>query len=290
MTKHCTLKAVGFFVVLAVIGAFLALPDSLAGAGKPIRWKATVTGANLEGLADFIGGVDNVNINNGVLTDPNTGRLYGYIELRVFNPSFRFSMVPSTFSGPPIDHPSFGLPNTTASWPFCIADFLNNDEQPTEEYPYILLRFTTCVDGNTITDFMKMTEGQMIPVRMSVGFHSHVWGCPASSNTFLNLEINAHGYLIGGTTTNPIYDVYIQKVDNVWTVYVNTVFDNWAYQDELPDSTSANWPVTLRDSIIGQYATCEPVSGRKGKTTYITTYHYPWAKAPLNFKIVFTKL
>ena len=42
MNKHRILKAVGFFVVLVVIVAFLALPDSQAAKGKPIRWKATV--------------------------------------------------------------------------------------------------------------------------------------------------------------------------------------------------------------------------------------------------------
>lgn len=287
MTKHRTLKAVGFFVVLAAILAFLALPDSQAGAGKPIRWKATVTGVNLIGLADFTGGVDNVNINSGVATDQASGDLYGYIELRVFDPSFRFFMDPSAFSGSPDDHPLYGLPHTSAPWPLCIADFLNTYDQPTEEYPYILLRFTTCGCGNTITDFMKMTDGQMIPVRMSVGFYSHAWGCPASSNTFLNLDINAHGWYKQGTGSDP--DIYIQKVGNVWTASVNTVFDNPAYQEPLPDSALANWPVTLRDSIIGQYATCDPGPVRKGKTRYITTYHYPWAKAPLNFQITFTK-
>jgi len=267
--------------------AFLALAASQVETVRPIRWKATVIGANLMGLGDFVGGVDNVNINNGVSTDLATGNLYGYIELRVFNPSFRFFMDANAFSGSPDDHPSFGFPRTTTPWPFCIADFLNTYDQPTEEYPYIVLRFTTCGCGNTITDFMNMTEGQAIPVRMSIRFFSHIWGCPTSSSTFLNLNMNAHGWYKQGTGSYP--DIYIQRVGNVWTASVNTVFDNPAYQNPLPDSASADWPVTLRDSIIGQYATCESVPVRK-RTTYITTYHYPWAKAPLNFLVTFTKI
>ena len=86
MTKHRTLKAVGFFVVLVAALAFLALPNSQAGGAKPIRWKATVTGANLMGTGEFVGGVDHVNINNGLGTNEYscgpTGNSYSYIDLK----------------------------------------------------------------------------------------------------------------------------------------------------------------------------------------------------------------
>ena len=162
-----------------------------------------------------------------------------------------------------------------------IANFLNAFDHPTDEYTYVLVRFTTCGCGNTITDFAKMTDGQIIPVRMSVLFFSHLWGCPPGANTFLNLDINAHGWNKQGAGSPP--DVYIRRAGSVWTASVDTVFDNPAYQNPLPDSASADWPVTLRDSMIGQYATCDPGPARKGKPTYVTTYHYPWAKAPFEF-------
>jgi len=275
--------------ILAVFLAFTALPDSQAAAGKPTRWKATVTGVNLMGLADFVGGQDNVNINSGTATDVDTGSLYGYIELRVYNPSFTLFLDPAALSGSADDHPSYGFPHTTAPWPYNIADFLNKFPQPTEEYPHIVLRFTTCGCGNTLTDFTAMTEGQIIPVRIGISFFSHTWGCPPGANTFLNLIINAHGWHKQGAGSPP--DIYIQRVGNVWTASVNTLFDNPAYKDNpLPDSASADWPVAVRDSIIGQYATCEPGPVRRGKATYITTYHYPWAKVPLNFQVIFTKI
>ena len=96
---------------LATVLAFLVASASPAGAAKPARWKAAVTGVNLVGLADFIGGQDNVNINSGTATDSATGELYGYIELRVYNPSLRFFLDANAFSGSPDDHPSFGFPS-----------------------------------------------------------------------------------------------------------------------------------------------------------------------------------
>ena len=297
MNKYRTLKAVGFFVVLAAILAFLALPASQAGGAKPIRWKATVTGVNLIGSGEFVGGVDHVNINNGLGTNEYscgpTGNSYSYIELQVFTPSLQFYMDGSTLSGPSDDlnNALCGFPNTTAPWPYCVADFLNNNNlHPTADYPHIILRFTTCGCGNSITDLMKMTDGQILPVRMSLLFFSHIWGCPPSSpftqKTFLNLNMNAHGYV----KTGVLPDIYIQRVGNVWTAYVDTAFDNPAYQNLPPDSTSANWPVMISDNILGQYATCASIKAPKGnKTTWTTTYHYPCAKAPLNFQIAFTK-
>lgn len=137
---------------------------------------------------------------------------------------------------------------------------------------------------------MKMTDGEILPVHMLLQVFSHIWGCPPSSpftqKTFLNLNMNAHGYLKSSAT---LPDIYIKREGNVWTAYVDTVFDNGAYQNLPPDSTSANFPVTTSDNILGQYATCGDPIKVKGKTTYITTYHYPWAKAPLQFQIAFTK-
>jgi len=279
--------------ILVAVLAFLALPSSQAGAAKPIRWKATVTGANLWGSGEFVGGVDHVNINNGLGTNEYscgpTGNSYSYLELQVFTPSLQFIDM-SGFSGDGNLPSSYGFPNTTAPWPFCIADFLNNNLHPTADYPHIILRFTTCGCGNSITDLMTMTDGQIIPVRMSLLFFSHIWDCPPSSpftkKTFLNLNMNAHGYIKDGDT---LPDIYIQRVGNTWTAYVDTVFDNPAYQILPPDSTSANWPVMISDNILGQYATCSSQVGKKGRTTWTTTYHYPCAKAPLNFKIAFTK-
>jgi len=133
-----------------------------------------------------------------------------------------------------------------------------------------------------------MGEGQILPVHMLFQFFSHTWGCPPNSNTFLNLLMNAHGYIKSGAPDGTLPDIYIQRVGNVWTAYVNTAFDNPDYQDLTKfDSTSANFPSTTIDNILGQYATCPP-SG-KGKKPVAATYHYPWAKAHLQFKIAFTK-
>jgi len=306
MKKYRTLKAVGFFVVLVAVLAFLALPKSQAGGAKPIRWKAIVTGANLIGSGEFVGGVDHVNINNGLgtnVTPPpcntaGTGS-YSYLELQVFDPSLQFNMNPATVWGADdLNQGLCGFPHTTLAWPYCIADFLNHYLQPTGDYPHIILRFTTCGCGNSITDLMKMTDGDILPVHMLLQVFSHIWGCPPSSpftqKTFLNLNMNAHGYKapIPADINGSTYDVYIKRVGNVWTAYVNTVFDNPLYLDLPPDSTSADFPVTISDNILGQYATCassQAGTGKKSKTTWTTTYHYPWAKAPLQFQIAFTK-
>lgn len=291
MNKYRTLKAVGFFVVLVAALAFLALPNSQAGGAKPIRWKATVTGTNLMS-GELVGGVDHVNINNGPVTCADTSG-GSYLEVQVFVPSLQFYMDANTVSGPPDDlnNALCGFPNTTVAWPYCVADFLNNNNpHPTADYPHIILRFTTCGCGNVATDLMAMKDGDFLPVRMSLLFFSHIWGCPPSSpstqKTFLNLNMNAHGYV----KTGVLPDIYIQRVGNVWTAYVDTAFDNPAYQNLPPDSTSANWPVMISDNILGQYATCASIKAPKGnKTTWTTTYHYPCAKAPLNFQIAFTK-
>jgi hypothetical protein len=302
MKKYRTLKAVGFFVVLVAVLAFLALPKGQAGGAKPIRWKATVTGANLMGPGEFVGGVDHVNINNGLGTNAtpppcNTGGTgaYSYLELQVFDPSLYFNMSGFLNSGGVLPS-SFGFPNITTAWPNCVADFLNAYPQPTADYPHIILRFTTCGCGNSTTDLMAMHDGDILPVHMLLQVFSHIWGCPPSSpftqKTFLNLNMNAHGYKapIPADINGSTYDVYIKKVGNVWTAYVNTVFDNPLYRDLPPDSTSADFPVTISDNILGQYATCvSSLAGKKGQTTWTTTYHYPWAKAPLQFQIAFTK-
>jgi hypothetical protein len=293
MTKHRTLKAVGFFVVSAVILAFLALPESQAGAGKPIRWKATVTGANLNGLREFVGGHDQVNINNGLGTNDTpcsatgTSGSYSYLELQLFTPSLRFYLDPNTISGSSdnLNSGLCGFPKTTGDWPDCVANFLNYYDQPTTEYPHIILRFTTCGCGNTKTDLMAMADGDILPVHMLLQFFSHTWGCPAN-NTYLNLMMNAHGYIKDGAS---LPDIYIKREGNVWTAYVDTVFDNSAYKDLAFDSTSANFPSTTIDNILGQYATCPPPSG-KGKKPVAATYHYPWAEAHLQFQIAFTQL
>jgi hypothetical protein len=306
MNKYRTLRAVGFFVVLVAVLAFLALPKSQAGAAKPIRWKAIfapITGANLTGSGEFVGGVDHVNINNGLGTNATpppcntagTG-LYSYLELQVFDPSLYFNMGGFLQSGGALPS-SYGFPNITTDWPGCVSDFLNNNYHPTADYPHIILRFTTCGCGNSQTDLMAMKEGEILPVHMQLLFFSHIWDCPPSSpftqKTFLNLHMNAHGYQIGATPDGKaIYDIYIQRVGNIWTAFVNTVFNNPAYPNLAPDytSSSANWPVTISDNILGQYATCvSSPAGRNGKTTWTTTYHYPWAKAPLQFQIAFTK-
>ncbi len=302
MTKHRTLKAVGFFVVLVAVLAFLALPKSQAGAAKPIRWQATILpGGNLIGSGPFVGGQDQVNINNGVGTNSTpcsatgTSGAYSYLELQVFNPSLLFNIGGFLNSGNPAPA-SYGFPNTDTAWPNCIASFLNAYPQPTADYPHIILRFTTCGCANSITDLMAMKDGDILPVHMELLFFSHIWGCPPSSpytqETFLNLEMHAHGYKgsIPADINGSTYDVYIKKVGNTWTAYVDTVFNNPTYQKSLADYTSADWPLTISDNIVGQYATCEQVPAAKGKkATWTTTYHYPWAKTHLNFQIAFTK-
>ncbi len=284
--------------VLVAVLAFLAIPNSQAGAGKSIRWKATVTGPNLIGSGDFVGGVDHVNINNGFGTNEYscgiTGNSYSYIELQVFTPSLTCYMDPNSIFGPidALNNALCGFPKTNAAWPGCVAYFLNNNNpHPTADYPHIILRFTTCGCENTKMDLMAMGEGEILPVRMSILFFSHIWGCPPSSpftqKTFLNLNMNAHGWYSRGLLSLP--DIYIKRVGNAWTAYVDTVFDNPHYQDVNLDSASADWPVMKSDNILGQYASCDPGPVKKGKATWITTYHYPTAKAPLKFQIAFTK-
>ena len=302
MNKHRTLKVAGFFVVLVAVLAFLALPQGQAGGAKPVSWQAIVTGANLNGSRIFVGGVDHVNINNGVgtnVTPPpcntaGTGS-YSYLELQVFDPSLQFTIDGTNIWGSK-DDLNGGLcefPKTTTPWPYCVADFLNNNNlHPTADYPHIILRFTTCGCGNSQTDLMAMKDGAILPVHMMLLFFSHIWGCPPSSpftqKTFLNLNMSAHGYVKTGAA---LPDIYIQRTGNVWTAYVNTLFDNSAYPNLATGytSNSADWPVTISDNILGQYATCDNPTKVKGKTTYVTTYHYPWAKAPLQFQIAFTK-
>jgi|GEM_PF-1642032 len=295
MDKHRFLRAVGFFVVVVAVLAFLALPDGQAAKGKPVRWKATVGGlnTNLYGSGEFVGGVDNVNINNGLGTNSYscgpTGNSYSYLELQVFSPSLQFINM-SGFSSLDAVPSKYGFPNTTLPWPLCIGDFLNLNLHPTADYPHVIVRFTTCGCGNTITDLMNMTDGQIIPVRMSVLFFSHIWGCPPSSPStqisYLNLLMNAHGYYKGGAA---LPDIYIQRTGDTWTAYVDTAFDNSAYQQDISAYTSADWPVMLSDNILGQYATCSSTTNKKGKTTWTTAYHYPSAKAPLQFQVAFTK-
>ncbi|MCX6564274.1 MAG: hypothetical protein NTU60_11850 [Candidatus Aminicenantes bacterium] len=294
MNKHRTLKAVGFFVVLAVIVAFLALPNSQAAKGKPIKWKATVSG-DMWASGEFVGGVDHVNINNGVGTNPEScgpaGNSYSYLELQLFTPSLQVNM--NGFSGD-YDLPSpYGFPKTIAkTWPDCVAEFLNSNFHPTPEYPHVILRFTTCGCGNVATDLMAMQDGAILPVHMMLLFFTHNWyTLPTSASTpvpytFLNLNMNAHGYV---KTVGSLPDIYIQRVGNVWTVHVDTLFDNLLYQDTLQDYNSYDWPVKISDNILGQYATYVPSTNKKGKTTWTTTYHYPRAKAPLQFQIAFTK-
>jgi hypothetical protein len=285
--------------ILVATFAFLALPSSQAGTAKPIRWKATVTGTNLWGLVDFVGGQDQVNINNGVGTNSSpcntagTGS-YSYLQLQVFNPSLKFNIGGFLSSGDPAPAP-YGFPGTSAAWPFCIAEFLNAYPQPTADYPHIILGFTTCGCGNPITDLMAMAEGQILPVHLNLMIFSHIWGCPANSpftqETFLNLHMGAHGYTgaIPADINGSTYDVYIKRVGNTWTAYVNTTFNNPNKQDSTFDPTSATWPTCNYDNILGQYATCSSSTNKKGKTTWTTTYHYPWAKAPLQFQVAFTK-
>ena len=292
MNKYRTLKAVGFFVVLAAVVAFLALPDSQAANGRPIRWKATVSG-DMSASGEFVGGVDHVNINNGVGTNPEScgpaGNSYSYLELQLFTPSLQVNM--NGFSGDYVLPSPYGFPKTIAkTWPDCAEEFLNSNFHPTPEYPHVILRFTTCGCGNN-KDLMAMTEGEILPVHMMLLFFAHNWyTLPTSASTpvpytFLNLNMNAHGYV----KTGVLPDVYIQRVGNVWTVHVDTLFDNSLYQDTLQDYNSYDWPVKISDNILGQYATYVPSTNKKGKTTWTTTYHYPRAKAPLQFQIAFTK-
>jgi len=288
--------------ILVAVLAFWAIPKSQAGPAKPIRWKATVAGANLIGFGEFVGGVDHVNINNGSGTNdtacaPSGSTSYSYLELQVFTPSLQFSNM-GGFSGvgDPDLAPSglYGFPKITTAWPDCVGDFLTSALQPTAEYAHIDLRFTTCGCGNTKTDLMAMADGETLPVHMSLLFFTHNWyTLPNSSSTptqytFLNLLMNAHGWYSG--VTAPFPDIYIKRVGNVWTAYVDTVFDNGAYQGNLLGYNSNDWPVTISDNILGQFATYVPSNaGKKGKTIWTTTYHYPCAKAPLKFQIAFTK-
>jgi len=289
--------------ILAAFLAFLALPSSQASAAKPIRWKATIVpidGANLIGpTTDFVGGVDNVNINYGLDTDSEscgpTGNSLSYLLLQVFNPSSQSLQIinMSGFSGYATLPPSYGFPNTTTNiWPDCVADFLSSGPHPTADYPVVSLRFSTCGCGNTTTDFMKMGVGATIPVHFELLFFSHIWSCPAPSaqKTFLNLQMNAHGYV---KTVGSLPDIYITRISQTeWTAYVDTKFDNGAFQKTETDldSASADWPVRDSDNILGQYATCDWIKAPKGnKRIWTTTYHYPCAKAPFKFQIVFTK-
>jgi hypothetical protein len=276
--------------IMVAVLALLALPKGQAGPGKgkSIKWKAAFIDdgtANLTGVAGFVGGVDHVNINNGLGTCE--GVPYSFLELQVFTPSLIFKNMGGflDWGNPdPADSVPFpyGFPYTTGSWPYCVANFLNDNVHPTAEYPHIILRFSTCGCDST-TDLMKMEVGKIIRVHMSLLFFSHIWGCPPNSQTFLNLNMNAHGYYKGGTP-----DIYIYRSSlTEWIASVDTMFDNSDYQNITFDSTSANWPVTTSDNILGQYATCDPGPVRKGKTTWTTTYHYPWAKAPLKFQIKF---
>lgn len=275
-------------VILVAALAFLALPDSQAGAAKPIKWKATVTGTNLWGSGEFVGGHNSVNIYNGVGTCALTGNPYSYIELQLFQPSLQFYM--SGFSGDDVVPSPYGFPGISTPWPLCIGDFLNGRLQPTADYPHIILRFSTCGCNSTAADLMAMQNGDILPVCMALSCFSHIWGCPPNSpytqETFLNLNMISHGYLKAGAN---LPDVYIQRIGDVWTAYVNTAFDNPAYQTPLDDYTSAEWPGKLSDNLLGQYATCSSSTNKKGKTIWTTTYHYPTAKAPLNFQIAFTK-
>jgi hypothetical protein len=276
--------------ILAAVLAFLTLPTSQAGAAKPVRWKATFINdgtANLMGTAVFVGGQDQVNINNGVGT--NDGEIFSYLELQVFNPSLIFNMGGFLSSSNGSDIPaSYGFPGTASLWPFCVADFLNTYPQPTADYPHIHVRFTTC--GYPFADLMAMGEGQILPVHMNLMIVSHIWSCPAPSvqKTFLNLYMGAHGHVT--SRVNRPFDVYLKRVGNEWTAYVDTIFDNPDYQKLTPEYTSADFPMTISDNILGQYATCSSTRTSKGKTTWATTYHYPWAKAPLKFQIAFTKI
>jgi hypothetical protein len=221
---------------------------------------------------------------------------YSYLQLQVFEPSLQFNIGGFLdWDNENIPSP-YGLPYTTSAWPNCVADFLNNNLQPTADYPHIILGFTTCGCGNPITDLMAMGEGQILPVHLNLMIFSHIWGCPANSpytkETFLNLHMGAHGYAgaipvdINGST----YDVYIKRVGNTWTAYVDTTFNNPNKQDLTFDPASAIWPTCNNDNILGQYATCSSQAGKKGKTTWTTTYHYPWAKAHLQFQVAFTKI
>ncbi len=281
-------------VMLVAVLAFLAIPKSQAGAAKPIKWMATVTGDNLNGSGVFVGGVDHVNINNGSGSNDtpcsatgNSGA-YSYLELQLFTPSLKFNM--SSFSGEGNLPFPYGFPNTTAAWPGCVDDFLNNNLHPTPEYAHVILRFTTCGCGNTKTDFMAMTDGETLPVHMMFLFFTHNWYTVPKSSTpypYINLMMNAHGTTplrLGGD-----FDVKIQKTlvngKDTWTAYVDTQFDNPGYPvANLAGYNSNDWPQTKTDSILGQYATYVG-SGKNA----VTTYHYPWAKAPLKFQIAFTK-
>jgi len=305
MNKHRTLKAVGFFVVLAVVVAFLALPNSEAAKGKPIRWKAAilpVVDGNLSGqTADFIGGENGVDITNGTRLCADGINSYSFLQMRVYDPSsLNFYMDKTSFITSNYDHAPdapapCGFNTVDCSWPNCVAEFLNGRDQPTPEYGWVCVRFTTyrCDNYNLMT--MKVSDPP-VPVHMSIEFWSHAFDCPKNSpwasNPLHNLIMNAHGYTKINTS---LPDIYIQKISDkdlvnkdVWTASVNTIFDNSdlnkygeSYKDFVP--TSSEWAYS--DNILGQFATC---SG-KGKNT-VMKYWYPWAKAPLKFQINFTIL
>ncbi len=301
MTKHRTLKAVGFFVVLAAVLAFLALPNSQAGAGKPIRWKATFDNSgNLRGFPQngtaFVGGVDGVDITNGTGTCDSGINSYSFLQMRVYDPSYlNFSMdavVDPTWSWGNYDSASCGFPNTEPglAWPYCVADFLNGRGHPSPDYGWVLVRFTTfggCADSNIHT-LIGMDVGEIFPVHMSIEIWSHPFDCPPNStwakNPLHNLIMNAHGY---GTL---LPDIYIERLpdvsgNRVWIASVNTIFNNENYKTS---PTSDMWGWGKSDGIFGQYAICPPSSG-KGKKPVAAEYQYPWAKAPLKFQITFTK-
>jgi len=279
--------------ILVVALAFLALPESQAGSGRPVRWKATFVdfpGANLPGSGIFTGGVDHVNINNGPVTTC-TGA--SYLELQLFDPSLEFTGIGTggfLDSGNP-DLASYGFPGTQGAWPGCMANFLNLNVHPTEEYPHIILRFSTCgcdYPLNSNTDLMKMEVSDTLPVRMSFYFFAYNWLIRPTlpSTPFLNLLMKAHGWNSSGSGLPGDFDVKIVRTSATeWTAYVDTEFDNPIYKNELPDPNSYSF--TESDNILGEYATYVPSTNKKGKTTWTATYHYPWAKAPLKFQIKF---
>jgi hypothetical protein len=312
--------------IMVAVLAFLALPKGQAGAAKgkpiPIRWMATfvaVTDANLMGLDNqvFVGGAGHVNINNGSETCVIDGSVGSFLELQLFDPGLIFEnmggflhwgnpdpaapdpTVPvDLYLSPPVDLAPYGFPNyvfpykNLTMWPDCVADFLNDNVHPTADYYHIILRFSTCGCGSANLMDMPVTDPPTcVPVRMSLQLFSHIWDCPSNSpfsqSKFLNLMMKAHGYY---TDRLGDLDVKIQRTTEkglaTWTAYVDTEFDNPDYQDNLPDPTSASW--ATNDNILGQYATCKSSqAGKKGKTTWTTTYHYPWAKAHLKFQIKF---
>jgi len=284
--------------ILVAVLALLALPKGQAGPGKgkPIRWKATFIAddnANLKGMIgnpDYVGGVDGVNINNGSGTCDN-GNVYSFLMMGVWAPSYlKFNMDGFLSSGNDDSAPC-GFPNTIGlTWPACLQYFLNSYLHPTTGYQYVYLTFTTNYECQVnIPNLMDMPLGSTLPARMCIYFFSHYWDCPqnhtlANYNLY-NLMMHAHGYntdrLLGDL------DIYIKRISPTeWIASVDTEFDNPDYPN-LPNSNSANF--AQDDGIVGQYATCTPSSTKRGKASWTTEYHYPWAKAPLKFQIKFTK-